>query len=399
MPLFRHISLLLVAALLAACSFDRKLQEEGTVDDRLPMVFGSSYSQAEAQATKASAPLESDFKVWTWKAFGTAGQQNVMDGYKVEYTASATSYKWNYVNVNGQPERYWDQSAYPYEFRAVAPCRDGYSITPSGISLNASAAPFRSQSLVNDVYNYSSAESEAAVVAHVKRQQEDDEYADYDIIKNAEINTSAKSNSVREVHMPFHHLISKIGFRVFIDNPMPLYNDYSISIQSITISVLNPDNNFIIASAGYSATNEQGLATGTFTNNTTATGEYVLLSHGLYMDNNESHWNFHYHLNQADAFDLTPGCLQQIPQSGVKLHVQLHMHTHHVEADDVEFDFDRCLSLDKTNLEGDLFTWEPDYKYIYYLHIPNLHGHEILLHTCEILPWDEVQTTDIPVEL
>ena len=115
------------------------------------------------------------------------------------------------------------------------------------------------------------------------------------------------------------------------------------------------------------------------------------------MDDNELHWNFHYHLNQASAFDLTPNYLQQIPQSGVKLHVKLHLHTHHVEAEDEEFDFERDLSLDKTNLEGDLFTWEPDTRYIYYLHIPNLHGHEIVIYTCEVLPWDEVQTTDIDV--
>ena len=39
--------------------------------------------------------------------------------------------------------------------------------------------------------------------------------------------------------------------------------------------------------------------------------------------------------------------------------------------------YDRVLSLDKTSATGDKFTWEPDTRYIYYLHIPNLIKDEI----------------------
>lgn len=398
MNLFRLISLLPVAVLLlSACSFDRKLQDEVAVDDRLPMVFGLPSTAAESDQTKASVLLTSDFAVSTWKAFGGATQQIVMDGYKVAYSSTATQ-KWNYVNVNGQPERYWDLSAYPYEFRAVAPYhQDGYSITPSGISLNLSATPFRAQQLIDDAL-LPDAEAQPCLVSHVNRVKDGSDYVDTDLIKNVEINTESKVNATREVHLPFHHLNSKIGFKVFIDNPMPLFEDYSISIQEITITAVK--DGFITASQTYTATNAQGLATGTFSNNTLAeNGKFVLLQHGLYPHDTEAHWNFHYHLSKDTAYDLTPDCLQQIPQSGVKLYVMVHLHTHHVESEDEEFTFKRYLSLDKTNLEGDEFTWEPDYRYIYYLHIPNLHGHEIILHTCEILPWDEVQTTDIPVEL
>ena len=61
--------------------------------------------------------------------------------------------------------------------------------------------------------------------------------------------------------------------------------------------------------------------------------------------------------------------------------------------------YDKLLSLNRTNVAGDLFTWEPEKRYIYYLRIPNIHSHELVLETCEILSWDEVQTSDIPIEL
>ena len=89
----------------------------------------------------------------------------------------------------------------------------------------------------------------------------------------------------------------------------------------------------------------------------------------------------------------------------MKLRVQLNMKTTHVEAEKVGFTFDSILcpetlnDTDITPTPGDTFTWEPEKKYIYYLRIKNLHGHEIVLHTCEVLPWDEVQTTDIDVGL
>lgn len=404
-----NVLLLAAATLTVACSSDGTLEDENRVDLRQPMVFGSSFSSSETVVSRAATDLQdtyTNFKVGVWKNFGSSGQQNVMNGYEVDYSTTTIvddiySYNWYYENINGQPLRYWDFSAFPYEFRAVSPYLAGASITADGITVNLATdnKAFHAQSLVNDAYNVTDAAAQPCLVSHVTRVKDGTDFVDTDVIKNTEINTTGKANATREVHMPFHHLNCKIGFRIYIDNPMPLWDDYSISIQSIKITVLNADNKFITESKTYTATNEQGLLTGTFSDNTTATGEYTLLEHGLYKDDTESHWNFHYHLNKETAFDLTPGYLQQIPQTGVKLHVKLHMHTHRVEADDEEFDFERIISLDPTNLAGDEFTWEPDYRYIYYLHVPNLHGHEIVLHTCEILPWDEVQTTDIDVGL
>lgn len=412
MTFFRHSLLAATALLLASCASNKLSEDVKEVDTRTPMVFGYSATADAAEVTKATAleSVHTDFKVGVWKNFGAASQQNVMDGYKVDYTSTQKTdygdgYNWYYEGVNGQILRYWDLSAFPYEFRAVSPYMAEASITPDGITVSKTNL-FQAQQLLNNV---PSAGSEGCVIAHVSRKAEGTDYRDDDLIKGTEINAINKANATREVHLPFHHLMSKIGFKIFIDNPMPLHDDYEIYIKDITISVVNEDNSFITASSTYSASGTQNLGVGTFSGNTTANGKYILLEHDVdfpYKEEREGvmqNVNFHYHLNRESAFDLTPDCLLQIPQSDVKLRVKLDMQTYHVEGYTVDFNFDSILRLETLNdtdiPQDKLWTWEPDKKYIYYLHIRNLHGHEIVVHTCEILPWDEVQTTDIPVEL
>ncbi len=408
----RHLTgmaaLLMATALLtASCSSSGTIEEEQVVEQRHPMVFGTSFSSSQ-EAASTRAPLESaftDFKVNVWKRFGQTDQQTVMDGYKVNNTSALN---WNYVDVNGQPQRYWDLDCFPYEFRAVAPYSAHVSISESGVSLNASSTPFLAQTYIDGTL---ANVSEPFVVAHVRRQHVDPNYEDYDIIKNTEINTEAKGNAVREVRMPFHHLVSKVGFRIFINDPQPTSLDYDVVLQSIKISVVNPaaDKDFVTQSNQYDATNAQGLLNGTFSDNTTSAAEFTLLQHGKYtktVSGVETEINFRDFLNQSTAFDLcsesstTFSYLQQIPQENIKVHVVLKMTTDHIGPSGVidasnEFDFDSWLTLDNS----EIFNWAPDTRYIYYLHIPNLHGHEVTLNSCEILPWDEVQTSDISIEL
>ena len=416
---------LLTMALTAACSSDSTLEDTQVVErfEPVPLKFGFS-SAAEsssetpqnvnARATRA-ASLESkytDFKVGTWKAFGSEQQQTVMNGYKVEHNTPATSdakytYNWVYEGVlTGQSLRYWDLSAFPYEFRAVAPYMASTSITDAGLTV--SGVNFRAQTLTNDAYNYTTAQSEPCVVAQVKREKDGTDYKDTDALSNnsdKEINKTAKADATRAVHVPFHHLMSQIGFRIYIDNPQPVNHEwddgiggdeYSVWIDNIVITVKNAETGFIYESIGYTATNAGGLKNGTFNGTTTTTDEYTLLSHNAYTL--DSH-NLHGHLNKESALDLVPNCLQQIPQTGMKVRVQLRLKTNHVEPSEQQFTYDTWLTLDKTSPTGDVFTWEPDKRYIYYLHIENLHGHEIVLHTVDILPWDEVQTTNINVGL
>ncbi len=379
----------MAALLMTACSSDGTLEDEHVVDTRDPMVFGSSLSTAENTVTRAVTYLENGFKVNTWKNFGNASQQVVMDGYEVDYNSSATP-KWYYENVNSQVLRYWDLSAFPYEFRAVAPYSANNTITQDGISLDATSSPFQAQTYINETY---STANEPFMVSHVKRVKNNTDYEDTDIIKDTEINNDAKANATRGVHMPFHHLVSKVGFRIYINDPQPTAPEYTVTLKEITISVENTGNSFVTASTTYNATNAQGLINGTFSDNTTQSGSYNLLQHGEYTG-----LNLRLHHNYAGAYDLCPDCIMQIPQENVKLRVTLKLETINAEDVHTSFDYNQLRSLEK-NTEGDNFTWASDTKYIYYLHIPNIHGHEIELTTCEILPWDDVQTSDISIGL
>ena len=391
MTLSRHITPLTAAALLlTSCFSGGKLVDENVVDTRTPMVFGTSVRQDEVTETKA-AVLPQGFKVNTWKSFGSASQQTVMDGFKVDYTPTAAS-KWDYVGVLQQVQRYWDLGAFPYEFRAVSPWSEDVTITETGVSIDRM---FYAQTLLDGVYNVEAAACEPFVVAQVSREDlgagVTERYQDRDLVKGTEINTNGKANGTREVHMPFHHLLCKVGFRVFIDDPQPSSPDYQVTLQRMEVSVVKDG---FKTKGTYAATNAQGLGCGSFTDPAPVTGEYCLLLHeqGYSV-------NLREYLNRENAFDLSSGELQQIPQDGVKIRVKMKIQTHHGSVVDGNFDYDQLLSLDKTNTSGDLFGWKPDTRYIYYLHIPNLHAHQVFLDTCEILPWEMVQTEDIPVDV
>lgn len=417
---------MLAAVLTVSCSSDATIEEVQVVDllEPAPMAFGFSsespssdetQQNVNAGGTRAATSLATrftDFKVGVWKAFASAAQQNVMNGYKVEHDATPTSdskytYNWVYEGVlSGQSLRYWDLAAFPYEFCAVAPYQTSTTITDEGLAI--SGVNFRAQKMENGVYDYTTDESEPCVVAQVKREKDGTDYKDTDVLSNQsdkEINTVGKADATRAVHVPFHHLMSQIGFRVYIDNPSLVNYDldssiggdeYRVWIESVTITVKNVEDGFIYASTDYTANNAGGLKQGTFGGTTKTTNEYTVLSHNEY---NMSSHNLHNHLNRSTALDLVPNSLQQIPQSGVKVHVRMRLRTNHADPAEQLFSYDTWLTLDKENPTGDRFTWEPDKRYIYYLQIQNLHEHELVLHSVAILPWDEVQTTNINVGL
>lgn len=390
MTLLRHITpLAAMTLLLTSCFSSGKLQEENVVNIHTPMIFGTSLRQEEVLQTKASV-LEQGFKVNTWKSFGQAAQQSVMDGYKVDYTPSAST-KWEYVGVNQQVQRYWDLGAYPYEFRAVSPWSQDVTITQDGVSIDAE---YYGQTLRNGVLEPQADKCEPFVVAQVSRQDlgqgVTERYMDLDLIKGEEINAAAKADGTRSVHMPFHHLLCKVGFKVFIDDPQPSSPEYVVTLTSAKISVVKDG---FKTKGTYAATSAQGLGSGTFTDDSPVSGEYCLFE----KKNGYFSVNLRNYLNKYNAFDLTPGELQQIPQGDVKIRVEMKIQTHNGSTIDGNFSYDILLSLDKTVTEGDLFSWAPDTRYIYYLHVPNLHAHEIYLDTCEVLPWEIVESEDIPV--
>ena len=328
---YRHIWPLAVALFIAACSSNDTLPEKPVVvveepekpaaDNGQPMVFGSS-----PVATTRSASLETfytDFKVGVWKNFGNTTQQNVMDGYKVEY--NATTSKWNYVGIGTQIQRYWDQSAFPYEFRAVSPYLNGATLAADKIIIDVSAKPFKAQTYFNEVYNLTPAESEPCVVAQVSRPTVD----------------------ISEVKMPFHHLISKIGFRIYLDDPQPEGLNYVAQLDTITISIVK--TGFISESKTYTATTAQGLVNGTFSGDTTS-DEFVVLKHGLFkeLDNDTLvPIDLRQHLRQEDAIDLCPGYLQQIPHKDLKIRIQMQITTNDVTPAETHT-YTKLLSLNRS---------------------------------------------------
>ncbi len=396
MHLFRNIlkyTPLLIAAMgVASCSSDSTIEEENTVDMRIPMVFGTSSEDETAQVTRSSTLLEDGFRVGTYKYYNLTAQQVVMDQYQVNYNADSSP-KWYYEKVNEQILRYWDLAAWPYDFRAVTPYSTNATISSTGISLNASTQPFTAQTYINKVYNITEATGEPFKVSHVQRSVDGSNYPDHDKIKSVEINDASKANATRSVHMPFHHLMSKVGFRVFFTESTGItLSNKTLNIQSVNISIQNADNKFITASTTYNATNAQELHKGTFTNNTTQTGEYVILSgtSSQYSD------DLHEKTTKETAYDLCQNCMLQIPQSDVKIRVQMELKMTDEYSVENYFHYDDLLSLTPENTDGDSFTWDPDTKYIYYL-IINLEARTIIVYTCEVLPWDDVQTTDISV--
>lgn len=403
MRIHRYIYTLLAIIALASCSSDEQLSKVDVIGNDNPMRFGVVNALGENTVTRAS--LNAGFKVSTYKSFGIeAKQQVVMGGYKVDY--NSTTKKWNYVDVDKgdgkkQIERYWDADGYPYDFRACTPYIAGATLNNEGITIDMTAtdAPtFKAQTFLEGTYNQDEKSSEACLISHVQRKapitDAPNDYCDYDLLRptddaNYEINTAAKT-PVRDVHLPFHHLMSKVGFRFYIDDPsVPTYD---IKMKNVTISIVTQTGSeFILESKKYTSTNNSNLLNGTFDVLTRATStEQPLITKTAYTEDLRNC------LNRDTAFDFKcPGDMVQIPQKNLKIHVKLTL--------DFNSDtkvFDKYLSLDDTDAtKGDLFTWEPNTHYIYYLHLQNLEKYPIITCTAEIVPWEVVKTEDIEIGL
>lgn len=397
--MYKSFLILISIVMFTACSSDKTLED--IVDDiktESPMRFnGNGVGEEEETITRGSTPLTTGFDVSCWKNFGDeVSLQTVMDLYEVQYTAGAT-YQWTYDEVPGQFLRYWDLSAYPYEFRAVTPHlpNANLSILPSCLSIGLTSpglTHFKAQTFLEMSMSQPLTDSEPCLVAQVNRAASNNigEYVDRDIIAQQTINTIGASNAVRPVHLPFHHLMSKVGFRLYIDDP--IVPTYDIKLSDVSISIFNAQDKFLVESQTYTASNEPGLLNGTFSDVTlTTTPEQPLITKtGVYTSVNMAN-----HLSHDQAFDFyCPEDMLQIPQSNLKIRVHFKM-LHNGQ----EEYYDRLLAIDPDNLEGDYFEWKPNVHYIYYLHIKNLVEHPIIVCTAELVPWDIVHSSNVEIGL
>lgn len=353
--------------------------------------------------SRASVLLEDGFLVSCWKHYDDAVNfQTVINSYEVAYTTDGTTKKWSYEGVRpGQYLHYWDIAGFPYEFRAVTPYIETTTLLPDGLTVNLSSASrhFWGQTFLEEQYNHSVADSEPCLVARVIRKDKDDTgaYHDYDMLVTnsdssdpVEINTATVNNPVRDVNLPFHHLMSKVGFRLYVDDPMVPTS--AIKLSNVSISIFNAENKYLTESRLYVATDaDGGMLNGTFKQETRAESQYNLITKtGAY-----SGVNMADHLNKLSAFHFNcPDDMVVIPQTGLKIRAKLTL-----TYNSTDYEYDSLISLTGENPDGDLFTWEPNKHYVYYLHLQNLEKYPIITCTAEIVPWEVVKTEDIDIGL
>ena len=200
---------------MAACSSDDVIEEvKPIVESTDPMRF-SNVSDNYQTRTDYTIPnlLKQGFMVSCYKKFGQPDQQTVMPQYEVNYEPYDSWYgekvSWNYISAESSHQfyqeqyvKFWDYSAFPYRFHAIAP----YPVDPSAITLSDKSLtinnPYKMQTSLNGLVT--PADAEPHLVAQVQR---DGLGNDIDVFANKDI-TGENHTAHRYVSLPFHHLNS-----------------------------------------------------------------------------------------------------------------------------------------------------------------------------------------------
>lgn len=351
--------------------------------------------QENVSITRA-AYLKDDFIVSTYKSFKLSGQQTVMDTYHVEHTTTGTNWdgneqdNWNYVGVDGQIERFWDYSSFPYRFNAIAPYPADKSkvvLTDTQVEINA---PYKMQTWsdgekTNDVDR----DAEPYWVAQVQRAAEG---GDKDIIANSEIASSSTTLN-RYVALPFHHLNSKIRFAIYTTSPWatahPMY------IENLSIKVASPD--FVTGAGKYTASGEtwyNGNGTSGFTDLTKAPAVGTELLHysgvksdGSPLDGNDlSKWQSK---TSAYWFECKDG-LMQIPQEGVDMVLDMTLKMLSDNQEKVKFTNVHITPVIEGAPATELNHWQSGNIYTYYIIIDNVGEKLEIYFTATLAPWEDI---------
>ncbi len=384
-------------AVMCACATDTIVKEE---DDDTPESFDPMSFTCQIQddvpttATRASA-LTTGFMVSTYKSYAVSGkQQTVMDRYTVEYKTSGTAWDgnerpyWDYTQVSGQIQRYWDFSNFPYRFHAVAPCpadKSAVKLTDKEVRLDKG---YSYQTVTDGVVSPSNADAEPYMLAQVHRAADG---VDTDILaqddQHRNINTSSTSLN-REVKMPFHHLNSKVRFAVYCLSPWVTAN--YLYVKDLTVNVTSSD--FVTSASGFEATCTESsswrpdVSPFGFTGLTKAASSPTLLrysgmSNGTPLQDNDLREN---QTQKTANFLRCKDGIMQIPQDGVKMKVSLKL----LKADKSDYKTltDVPIKLDDT----EVFDWKPGYIYTYYLVIGGIPDKLEIEFTCTLTPWEDI---------
>ena len=327
--IFVLLALVLSLASCAKTSVVKPYDDSNDSSD--PMQFGTASEALQQVPTKATL-LQDGFVVSCWKKFGSTDEQTVMDDYQVKYKSDGwnNTSKWEYASGNDglsfykhQPQRYWDYSAFPYQFCAVTPATvnpaetdliAGYSLTSTSLTIPTSAE-YRFQTYEGGSVTGG---SEPYLVAQVRRAADG---KDTDVLSNSsdkEINKTSGSTLNRKVALPFHHLTSKVRFGIYTSDLGSLSDP--IPVKNLVVKVVS--SSFATAASGYTSSwtaANGGMMSGSFTTFTRSTSPSVQLAStvGTTIEGDVSQCT-----KPSDAyyFGCTDGILQ-IPQTGVKLTV------------------------------------------------------------------------------
>lgn len=447
------ISSVLALSWLASCSSDGTIVDIPDYVEHDPLTFSVGTSSTSVSRA-ASHELEQGFLVSTYKLYGEASQQTVMDCYEALYNIGPlyNGSKWNTVGnkddddpsslYQTQYERYWDLSAFPYRFHAITPC-------PKQTSANALITGFKlsDKELIipgnyqdpEGTYKYISYQSQSVTDGVVSPSYVEDPYmiaqveratdgTDWDLLQpqfdaNGNVTatktqiTSASNTLTRQVPLRFHHINSKVRFGIY--TTVSYFPFEALVIKNVKITAKNQKTQwkkFITQAALFSAT-ITGVAD---TDNFFDKGKY-LSSDGSpeapLIDNPNKTFDLKNATsrNKAYFFDIpstkvgekadgtpiydnivnesgitTPGGLLQIPQKGVELFVEFDINNEH---------YSFQLEIEKSGgSKQKQFDWRASCRYTYYIVVKNLVPFEIAF-TATIEPWVTVTSSNIDTDL
>ena len=400
------------AAMLASCSSntlseDTTKQEE---DPGTPMRFSAPAVGTMESRTRASEALKSGFLVSTYKNYGSAAQQTVMDQYEAKYQSDAwttTNTSWTTVGTTSdgfyqeQFEKYWDTSAYPYEFLAIAPApieggavKTGFEVKANSVKL---AAGVTGQTVSDGTVSPASPNPEYLVAQLERKRQTGNTALTEDIDQLTGTAISGNTSPTGKVPLPFHHLSAKVRFGIYTTEHVSEAQSLPITNVSFKVKSTSTDG-FVKSASGYSATNvsaTNNALCGEFTGLEKSTTEVELLKltgpvveseekfPEAYLDKHE--WKSKDDVN-AYYFECKDG-FTQVPQGNVQLTVSFTITT--TTNTKLVYTNEPLKIIDADGNEVSEFTWEPNHLYTYYIVIRKLLDHDISF-TATVADWEDI---------
>lgn len=288
------LSSVLALLWLASCSSDGTITDIPDYEEHDPLTF-SVASSSTSVSRAASHELEQGFLVSTYKLYGEASQQTVMDCYEALYNIGPlyNGSKWNTVGNKGadndpsslyqtQYERYWDLSAFPYRFHAITPCPKQASANALITDFELSDKELKIPGTYTDgsdtkyiLYQSQTAKDGVAdpeyipdpyMISQVERvyDAQNNTYRDWDLLQpkftaNGDIDSRkteiGSGSATRQVPLRFHHINSKVRFGIY--TTVTNFPAEALTISNVTItakSAQEPYKTFLIKANGFEST-------------------------------------------------------------------------------------------------------------------------------------------------